>query len=39
MLRLLRGPSNSQKKMFCQVERPGSQSKRGMVYWGPTLPA
>ena len=39
IFRVLRGPSNSHKKIFCQVESPIFPSTMGMVSWGPTIPA
>ena len=36
--RSLRGPSNSQKKMFCQRESPSLPLTTGMVSEGPTRP-
>ena len=39
IVRRRRGPSNSQKKTFCHVERLSRPSRTGIVSLGPTIPA
>jgi hypothetical protein len=38
MFRSLRGPSNSQKNIFCQVDNPNFPLTMGIISEGPPIP-